>query len=247
MANKTQAEILAQVFQYVPQVNQSSKTTLMANLLDFVAEDISHRHDFRSLRATSPDTATMSAGAYSVVLTAWTTMGSSSMPFKDILSLHWMTAGTDDYSVIKFIDDKEFHSEEGYYDYASRTRGKPTRYTRVGDTFLFNVPADETILLRAHYQKFHPAFATSTSQHQFAAKDNMLAFMALTYGVLKESKASLSNVEYPQELAQVEKQYEMFIQRLIARDKDISNEEIVFSPGERRPDYGRRGNTNPYV
>jgi hypothetical protein len=72
----------------------------------------------------------------------------------------------------------------------------------------------------------------------------MLAFMALTYGVLKEAKSSLNNIEYPQELGQVEKQYEMFVQRLIARDKDITNEEIIFSPGE-RSSGGQRA-YNPY-
>ncbi len=226
MANKTKSEILSQVYEYVPQVNQTSKTTLIGNLLDYVAEDISKRHDFRCLRATTPDTCAMTASQYSVALTAFTTMGSASTPFKDILHLVWMKTGTNDYGIIKFIEDKEFHTKVGYYDYSGATLGKPSRYTRLGDTFLFNCPADESITLRAFYQKFHGPFGGTGSSHEFSAKDNMLAFMALVYGVLKEAKESLTGLEFPQEMQTVEQKYEMFVQKLIASDKDIANEDM---------------------
>jgi hypothetical protein len=226
MANKTRGDILSQVYQYLPQMNQTSKVTMLNNLVDLAVEEISNRHNFRSLKATAPDTATMTAGQYYVDLTGFATMGGTAGYLKDILEMRLTESGKGTYSVIKYLDDKEFHDRAGYIDYASATQGAPSYYTRVGDRLLFNCPADKAYIVRAWYQKYHPPFSTDTMVHQFEAKSNMMAFHAIVYMTLLEAKNSLNSFEFPQELQAVGQMAEMWVQKLIGRDMDIANEEF---------------------
>lgn len=244
MANKTRGDIKNRIYQYLPQINQTAKATLINESIDLAAEEISQRHDFRCMRVATPDVATLAAGEYSLDLTDFGSVGSASANFKDFLEMRWLKTGTSDYGKITFMDDKQYHDEVGYIDYTGRTAGKPSRYTRLKDTLFFDSPADEDVIIRAWWQKQHGAFASDGDTHRFAAKDNMAAFDALTYSALFELKNSLNSVEFPEELQGVGQLAEAKINKLIARDKDIANEEITFCPGERRG--ARRNEANPY-
>lgn len=236
MANKSRTEIRNQIYLYFPQVNQSSKLTQVNDAIDLAVEEISHRHNFRCFRATTPDSANLTEGSYYLDLASFTTMGGASGYFKDVLAMFWTRAGTEDYCSIKFMDDRKFHNTFGYVDYASRTRGKPTHYTRLADRFLFNCPADETISIRCWYQKYHAPFTADTGAgglHLFASKDNQLAFMAIVHTALAELKKSMDTLEFPQEMMLVEQKAEYYIQRLIERDVDIQNEDISIGWAER--------------
>lgn len=244
MANKNRANIASQIYEYLPRLNTSSKTTLVNNAIDAAVETISHRHDFRCLRSATPDTATMTAGQYSAPMTSFGTVGSDAACFKGFLKLFQMKANAEDHNEIEFLDDASFHDRFGYVDYASRSPGKPRFYTRLANTLLFDCPVDEAITLRGWWQKYHGPFAADTSTHQFQPKDNMLAFNTILYFSLMELKSSLTGVEIPQELVTAEQRAEMLLQELIARDKDIPNESFSFGWGERSS--CSRGNTDPY-
>lgn len=243
MANKTRADILAQIYQYLPQVNQTSKATLLNNLIDVAAEEISNRHNFRALRASSPDTAAMTAGQYYVDMTAFATMGGTAGYLKDILEMRLMKTGDSTYGVIKYLDDKEFHDRFGYVDYASASRGAPSYYTRLGDRLIFNCPADQAYIARAWYQKYHAPFSTDTMSHQFESKSNMAAFHALVYMTLLEAKSSMNAVEFPEELQSVGQMAEAWVQKLIMRDMDVGNEDFEMGIME---DSGGDSTVNPY-
>ena len=238
MANKTRGDILTQVYQYLPQLNQTSKTTFVNSLLDLAVEEISNRHNFRALKATAPDTAAMTAGQYYIDLTGFATMGGTAGYLKDILEMRLMESGQGAYSVIRYLDDKEFHNKAGYVDYASASKGAPSFYTRLGDRLIFNCPADKAYIVRAWYQKYHPPFSTDTMAHQFEAKSNMMAFHAIVYMTLLEAKSSLNSFEFPQELQSVGQMADMWIQKLIMRDMDIANEDFDLGMADSGEDAG---------
>lgn len=233
MANKTRAEIASQIYSYLPQVNTTAKTTLVNNCIDLAVEDMSNRHDWRCLRATTPDTATLAAGAYYLDLSSFTVMGAAATYFKDILMMRWLKGTSSDYGEIKFRDDADFHQRWGYYDYTDRDRGEPCEYTRLGDRLIFNCPANESLTIRCFYQMMHPPFATDATPHSFSSKVNMLAFQTIVYGALTELKSSLTGVEFPQEIQTPASLYEGYLQKLIASDRDIANESIDLGWGER--------------
>lgn len=243
MANKTRTEIRNQIYQYLPQVNQTGKLTLVNNAIDLAVEDMSNRHDFRCLRAVTPDTATLAVGAYYLDLSSFTVMGAAATYLKDILQMRWMKGTSEDYGHIKFVDDALFHDRWGYVDYSGRTRGEPVEYTRLGDRLIFNCPANEALTIRCWYQKLHPPFAADATSHSFDTRANSTAFMAIVYGALTELKSSLSGVEFPQELQTPAAMYEQWLQKLIAKDRDVPNEAFEIGLGER----GSRFNTSdPY-
>lgn len=235
MSNKTRLECQAQIYEYLPSLNQSAKATLINNCLDLALEEISHQHDFRCLRAASPDEATLAAGAYSLVInsTNFTTMMGATGYFKDILAMFMRITGKTDYKPITFLDDKEFHHRYGYVDYASRTRGYPQHYTRLGTTLIFNCPASESLLIRCWYQKYHPPFSADGTSHSFDSKDNMIAFYAIVYSAMVELKNSLNTLEFPQDLQNVTAMAQLYTQRLIERDKVIVNEEFEIGWADR--------------
>jgi hypothetical protein len=193
-------------------------------------EEISHRHNFRCFRASTPDEATLTAGSYTLELnsTNFSTMMGATGYFKEILAMFRRISGKQDYGPIKFIDDKLFHDTYGYVDYTSRTQGYPNYYTRLGDVLWFNCPASEDLIIRVWYQKYHPPFTDDTTSHSFDSQDNMLAFNAIVYQSLVELKSSLHGIEFPKELQGVTAMAEHYIRLLIARDaeRDLMNEHM---------------------
>jgi len=246
MANKSRLEIKNQIYEYLPQINQTANATLVNNVIDLALEEISNMHDFRCLRAASPDEATLAAGAYSLVLnsTNFTTMMGTTGYFKDIISMFMRKTGKDDYKPIYFLDDKEFHHRYGYVDYASRTRGYPDHYTRLENTLLFNCPAQESLLIRVYYQKYHPALASDSTTHSFDTKDNMVAFQAIVYSALVELKNSLNTVEFPHEMENVASMAKYYVGKLIARDFTRVNEQFEIGWAE-KSDMGST-DSDPY-
>lgn len=233
MANKTREDIKNQIYQYLPQINQTAKSTLIHNAIDLAVEDISQRHDFKVFRATTPDSATLTAGAYSLNLSDFSTMGASTTYFKDVRAMFRLKSGTADHDPIKYIDDLEFHHRFGYVDYTSRTSGYPTHYTLVGGTkFLFNCPASESLTIRCWYNTFHPPMTYDAQSHSFDTSMNMVAFQAIVHQALVELKHSLSSAEFPMELQTITQMAELYISKLIARDIQKLNEEFELGTSE---------------
>jgi len=261
MANKTRAQIVTRVQDYLPQMKTASKTVLVNDLVDYVVEKMSKRHDFRCLRATTYDSAILTQGNYQLPLSSFTTLGASGSGFKDILQMFWLhTYTSPDYYPISFIDDDMWHGKYGYVDYSQATRDWPSEYTILNDTICFNAQTTEDLVIRVWWQKYHLDFTTlavnlnildsqgnpdpDSVPHQFDAKSNMLAFMTIVYGVLEECKSELTGDEGPQELADPHTRFETYLARLIADDKDKANESFAIGPAER---MGSRGSTrDPY-
>ena len=236
MSNKSRSDIKAQIFQYLPKVNQSAKATLINNCIDLAVEEITNQHDFRAFREKTPDTCTLSAGSYYLDLNSsnFTNMCGSTTPFKSIRLMRWLkVSGGDDYGVIRFLDDLTFHEKYGYVDYASRDRGYPKHYTIIEDRILFNCPAYEALTIRCYYQKTHGAFAGDDTAHGFATRSNMTAFMFIVYRALMELKVSMNSAEFPQELSGVSDAVKKYGAELIAQDVDMPDEEFEIGWAER--------------
>lgn len=235
MANKTRDDIKNQIYEFLPQINQAGKTTLIDNCIDLAVEEISRLHDFRSLRATTPDEATLTTGSYYLTLdsSTFTTMMASTTYMKDILKVFWRKSTGDLYGEIKFIDDDEFHKKYGYYDYTSRSTGYPIHYTILNNRMIFNCPAYESLIIRCFYQKLHPPFEADDTEHSFHEKMNYAAFFAIVYRALAELKASLNSIEFPQDLQTVAQIYPKYIQDMIDIDKTNVNEEFALGWAER--------------
>jgi len=228
MALATRADIKAQIYEFLPQINQTSKQTLIENCINLAVEEISLIHDFRSLRAATPDEASLVAGAYYLDLNAssFSVMYSSTVTVKDILEMFWRKEGTSDYGRIRFLDDSEFHRRYGYYDDSSREGGEPIHYTRLGDRLIFNCPARTALIIRCFYQKVHPPFASDGDTHSFGAKSNTTALFAIVYRALLELKSSLNSLEFPQEMSQLTPMAQKYASDLVSLDKYVVNEEF---------------------
>lgn len=225
MANKTRSDIRTAVLAYLPQMNMSSKTTMVNDLIDLVVERMTAGpYDFRCFRVYTPDTATLTAGSYYLDLSSFTTMGAASANFKDITEMRWLKTGTNYYGKIEFVQDEKWHNKYGYVDYASATRGKPSEYTRLADRILFNCPTDESITIRCWWKKFHGPFAGDSTAHSFSTKDNMLAYQTIIMGVLAEAKMSLTGLELLQNFKDADARHAALLSELIARDRDVANE-----------------------
>lgn len=252
MAAKTRAEIISRILQYLPQVAPASKLTLIQDSINLALEDLTSRPgiDFRFLRVKDPDTASLTAGEYYVDLTDFPVMGGTSSYFRDISKMFLLKSGSDTYDRVTFLDDAEFHDKYGYVDYASRSRGIPSHYTRLEDRFIFSCPLSEARTARVWWTKYHAPLTVDSGTGGvllFPERDQMTAMYAVIYLALAELKNSLNTVEFPQELAGCEKRAETYIAKLIARDKDAQNEDVSDPIGwsERAPSSG--GTRDPYA
>lgn len=236
MANKSRSDIKAQIFQYLPKVNQSAKDTLINNVIDLAVEEITNQHDFRIFKEKTYDTFTMSTGSYFMTLNVanFTTMCASTTPFKYIRIMRWLKqSGGEDYGTIRYLDDLTFHEKYGYIDYSSRTRGYPVHYTIIEDRVLFNCPVAEYLYIRCYYQKTHGAFDSDDTPHRFATRSNMTAFMYIVYRALLELKVSLSSAEFPQEIGGISDLVKKYAADLIAQDVEMPDEEFEIGWAER--------------
>lgn len=235
MANKTRTDIKNQIYQYLPQINQTAKATLINNVIDLAVEEISQRHNFRCFRSHTPDTATLAASAYYLDLTDFSTMGGSSGNFKEVIAMFLLESGKDTYNTVRFVDDQDWHTTFGYVDYASRQTGTPSRYTILNQRFFFNCPADKAYTIRCWYQQLHPSFSADATSHSFDSRDNMVAFMAIVHQALVELKSSLGSAEFPMDLQTINAMAEKYISKLIERDveRTIQNEDFALGVLER--------------
>ena len=144
MANKTRMQILAQIYEYVPQVNVTSHDTLLDNLIDLVVEDISQRHNFSYLCSSSPATYSAAADVYYV-----DESDISFTNFKEIFFLQWIKSAAGENAPITFKPRQEFLKLYPYVEYSGNTDGKPKHYTKMGTRYHFNCQLDEAVTIRA--------------------------------------------------------------------------------------------------
>ena len=220
MANKTKADVKNQVYEYIPQMSVAAHGTTLTNLIDLAAEEISFRHNFSYFAADSPASVTIATGSMTANAASFATFTNK----KEILNIEWIKSSTGEYGEVKWMPLREFLKKYPYHDYGTRTRGKPSRYTRSAGKYVLNVPADETITLRAWYQKFHGAFSTNTTTHDF--EPNMLGFQAIVSCVLSEAHDLIPGIEMSQKAMMEMQKKESYIQQLIEFDKTRANEGI---------------------
>jgi len=230
MANKTRADIMNQVYEYVPQMNVTSHDTTLDNLIDLAAEEISSRYNFSYFQNPTVATVALAAGIYSKTESNFTTFTN----LKEILQLEWINSTTKEYGEIKWMPFRQFLKRYPYHDDTARTRGKPDKYTKVGSTILLNRPVDEAITLRAWYQQYHGAFAADTTSHGFIP--DMLGFQAIVACVLNEAHDLIPGIEMSQKAMQEMAKKEAYMAALIDADKSKVDEpfemaENVDSPG----------------
>jgi len=238
MANKTRADVMAQVYEYVPQLEVTSHATAVDNLIDLAAEEISMRHNFSYLANPTVAVATLEADAYSMTEASFTTFTN----LKEILRLEWIKSSTGEYGHIKWMPFKEFLKQYPYHDYDGRNTGKPTRYTIAGAKHIYNTPADEDITLRAWYQAHHGAFASDGVSHSF--QPNMLGFQALVSCVLSEAHDLIPGIEMGQKAMMEMQKKEVYIQQLIQHDMTKADESIELQ--ENIDSDGDVPETSPY-
>lgn len=230
MANKTRTDIMNQVKEYVPQLNAASHDTAVDNLIDLAAEEISARHNFSYFAEATVATVAVAAGVASKTEANFTSFTN----LKEILRLEWIKSATGENSEIKWMSHREFLKRFPYYDYSSRTRSKPSHYTRLETTFMLSCPLDETVDLRAWYQTFHGAFSTDTASHKF--QPDMLGFQAIVACVLAEAHDLLPGIDVSPKVQIEMMKKEAYIQQLIHYDMSRANEpwemiENVDTPG----------------
>ena len=219
MTNKTRSDILAQVYEYIPQANVTSHNTLTDNLCDLAVEEISLRHNFRVLSASTHKEHAVSAGEYYVDESDFTFTN-----FKEIRLLMWLKSTTGEYGILKWKPQGSFQKDHPYLDYSGATRGKPTFYTRIGTRYFFNCPFDEGVTARAWYQQVHGNFADDDTSHSFESDD--LGFQAIVACVLSELHEALPGLQLSQKAQMAISKKEYWINKLIESDIIKSNEEI---------------------
>jgi hypothetical protein len=237
MANKTRAQILAQLYEYCPKVNVTSHNTLTDNLCDLAVEEISLRHNFTYLRANAPATHDITANEYYVDESDF-----SFTSLKEIMFLQWIKSGTGENAPIDFLPERDFLKRYPYVEYSGNTDGKPIHYTRYANRLFFNCQLDETVTARAFYQKVHGNFTDDNTSHAFQP-DN-LGFQAIVACVLSEVKEALPGMEVTPAGQQAMSKKEIWIEQLIRYDMVKSNEQIEIEPADKRS--GEAGITNPY-
>jgi len=238
MANKTRSDIMNQVYDYVPQMHVTSHDTTLDNLIDLAAEEISSRYNFSYFQNPTVATEALAAGEYTKTEGDFTTFTN----LKEILQLEWINSSTGEYGDIKWMPFRQFLKRYPYHDYSSRTRGKPDKYTKVGDDIILNRPADEAITLRAWYQQYHGAFATDTTSHGFIP--NMLGFQAIVACVLNEVHDLIPGIEMSKKAMQEMAKKEAYIAALI--DDDKSKVDEPFELNENVDSPGIAPETSPY-
>lgn len=237
MANKTRSDILAQLYQYIPNTNVSSHDAAVDNLVDLAVEYISALHNFTYLRATTPATHDVVADEYSVAEADF-----SFTNLKEVLFLEWIKAATGENSRIMSLPELEFHDRYRYVSYSGNTDGKPKHYTRVGKTFLFNCQVDETITVRAWYQKYHGAFASDGTSHSF--EPDMMGFNAIVDVALQEAHRMIPGLQLNPKARSAASYAKYWTDELIKADLKRSDEEIKLFPKYKRSGGG--GLTDPY-
>lgn len=222
MANKTRADIIAQLREYVPQLEATSHDTAVDNLIDLAAEEISMRHNFSYFANETVATVSLAADSYTKKESDFTTFTN----LKEVLRLEWIKSATGENGEIKWMPFQQFLKRYPYHDYSSRTTGKPTRYTRAGEegNFILNRAADEAITLRAWYQQYHGAFTTDTTSHSF--QPNMLGFQAIVACVLGEVHDLIPGIEMSQKAIIEMQKKEAYIQSLINYDMSRAGEPL---------------------
>lgn len=238
MANKTRADIIAQLKWYVPQLNAESHDTLIDNVIDLAAEEISYRHNFNFLSESTPIDVSLSEGDYSITKT---TFGFTD--FKEIIHMLWLISTTGSNAKIMYKPRKRFLLDYPYIDYSGITGGKPTFYTWIENTVFFNCPADEDITIRVWYQKTHGNFTDDSTSHLFEP-DN-LGFQAIIAVALSEIQEALPGMEISQKTALVMQKKEYWINQLIEIDMTKADQEIEM--GENIDLKTSAGITDPYA
>ena len=220
MANKTRADILAQVYEYVPNANVTSHNDLTDNLADLAVEVISAEHDFTYLRSTTPAT-------HDVLQTEYTVAESdfSFTNLKEITHLQWVKAATGEHNNITHLPEQEFHARYGYVSYSGNSEGKPMHYTRAGNTLLFNCALDETVTVRAWYQQYHGNFTDDNTSHSFQP-DN-LGFQVIVAVILQELHTSIPGLELSPKAQAALMKASVYVGKLVMADLDKASEPIV--------------------
>jgi len=219
MPNTTRSDILNQVYEYLPTANVSSHDTLIDNLIDLAAEEISYAHNFRYLASSTPVEATLVADAYYLDESDF-----SFSNLKEPLHVMWLNSTTGEHREIRWKPQQTFHRDHPYRDYSSISTGKPKWYTRVGTRWFFNVPADESITVRVWYQQTHGNFSSDATSHSFVP-DNT-GFQAIVASVLEELHDALPGMEMsPKAIAAINKKG-YWIQKLIDADMKRANEDV---------------------
>lgn len=237
MPNKTRANILSQLYEYLPNADLTSHNTLTDNLCDIVVEEISGRHNFSYLAANAPATAAIAADVYYLDESDF-----SFTRLKEIFRLQWIKSSTGEHADIDWLPPQKFIDRFGYVEWAGNSDGKPYFYTRFKNRFHFNVQADEAITARAWYYQYHGNFADDDAVHVFQP-DNM-GFQAIVAGVLKELHIALPGMEISKKALSAAQQYESWIAQLIAHDESQADEEIQILPAHK--DHYSRMDSDPY-
>ena len=219
MANRTRAQIIAQIYEYVPNMNVTGHNTALDNLIDLAAEEISRRHNFTYLRANAPATADLSADAY-----YFDESDFSFANFKEIIFLQWVKAGTGENGRIGFLPQQDFLSRYPYVEYSGNSDGKPTYYTKIGTRYFLNCQLDEAVTIRAWYQQLHGNFSDDGDSHLFDP-DN-LGFQAIISCVLSEIHEAIPGLQLTAKTAEAIQRKEYWINQLIEYDIGRSNEPI---------------------
>jgi len=237
MANKTRTDIIAQLKEYVPALEASDHDAAVDNLIDISAELVSARNNFSYLNVSEPATHDITADEYTVA------EGDFSMTsFKEIRMFEWIKAATGENSRIKYLPIREFHDRFRYISYSGNTPGKPTFYTRQGNSLLFNCQVDETITARIWYSKYHGNFANDSASHLFQP-DN-IGFQAIICTALTELRRLIPGVEVPQQALAAAQFAEYWIERLIEEDIGKSDEGVKIAPADKKENYS--STSDPY-
>ena len=238
MANKNRSDIIAQVYEYIPNLNVSSHDTTVDNLIDLAAEEISSRFNFSYLAANAPATHAVVADEYYIDEADF-----GFTDFKEILFLEWIKPATGENARITHLPKLDFLNRFRYIEYSDNTTSKPSYYTRLGTRYLFNIKVDEEITVRAWYQQYHGAFATDDTPHEFSP--DMLGFNAIVSGVLAEAQVAIPALVLTNKAVSEASRKEFHIQKLIEADNLRTDEgmEIGFM---NRGRGGGMGLTSPY-
>jgi hypothetical protein len=240
MANYTRSEIRTYIEYYL--AGSTDYATQINALMDAAVEEISYRHNFRSLHGLNE--ATLSADAYYV-----------SMPtdYKESIKTLWLLSATGESGVIAFKGRNWYLNRYQYIDWTSAGTGTPRVCAKIGLYLYFDTKADKDYTIRLWYQKYHQDFTTLAAggdadavEHLF--KPNMLAVQAITAWVLTQVKQYVPLTAEGQAMAG---QLEYFVQKLIAADSVHEDEPIeagAYFDSDREGEFSGGGtvNENPY-
>lgn len=216
---KTLSDIKNQIYAYLPQVNSSSKDTLLSNSINLAVERISRAHDWTQFKPYTPVEKVLSEGAYYLSKSDF-----SFTRFQSIRLMYWRKSSGEDYGKIKFLDDETFLERYGYIDYSDRSKSYPVNYTIQGTRYVFNCPATEDLTIRVYYQQYHPYLTADESELEF--EPEYLGFQTIALYSLLELKNSLTGLEFPQELSIITQLAPQYLAELILADKKNDSEEL---------------------